>query len=214
MVSFMNASGDVRPPEKGLNKWRPVVGADFQFEIGTAGMQANAMHALHASHGIVVAAPDRDRAVRIAADGDFHGHERGGAMMLRPVEFNASGNPGPGEADQGRLNDVLAIEEVVAGALIQANMDAAADGRQDHETKEFVLDVYRVPDVRMRGSFDVIDDRQWINTTAAALVDALLEEKRIGVGSRRHVGEHGDRCVPGPHGPLLRVGRGRQFQFG
>jgi len=110
--------------------------------------------------------------------------------MLRPVEFNSAGNPRPGEANQGRLNHVLAIEEVVAGAPIDANMDAAADGRQDHETQKFVLDVYGVPEVGMRGSFDVIDDRQWIDPATAALVDAFLEEQRIGVWWRRHVGEH------------------------
>ena len=130
---LVNVGGHVSPPEEGLRLESSVIKADLELDIGLARMQADAMHALHAGHGIVVAAPDCDGTIWIALDGGFHRHESRGAMMLGPVELDASGNPRSGEADQSRFDDVLAIEKVVAVALVDTHMDAAADRRQDHQ---------------------------------------------------------------------------------
>ena len=66
----------------------------------------------------------------------------------------------------------------------------------------------------MRGSLNEINDGQRIHPAAAALVDAFLEEKGIGIGVCRRIGENGDRCAPGLDRPLFRCGSGRQFQSG
>src|SRR5260221_10591516 len=58
LIRFMHARGDVGPPEKRLHERRAVIGADFEFEKTFAGMQTDAMHALHAAHRIVITAPD------------------------------------------------------------------------------------------------------------------------------------------------------------
>ena len=59
LVGLMDARGDVGPPEKRLHPRGAVVGADFEFEIRLAWMQANTVHALHATQRIMVAAPNR-----------------------------------------------------------------------------------------------------------------------------------------------------------
>jgi len=39
-------------------------------------------------------------------------------MVLRPVELDAAGDPRPGEADEGRLDHGVAVEEIPAGGLV------------------------------------------------------------------------------------------------
>ena len=67
------------------------------------------------------------------------GMKRRGTMMLRPVEFDATGDPRPGQADQRGLDDVLPIEKIVTVGLVLTDMNAAADFRQDHDAEEFVF---------------------------------------------------------------------------
>ena len=95
-------------------------------------MQAHAMHAFHAQHRIVIAAPDGDGAVGISLNFRFDGHESSGPVMLRPIELDASGDPWPGKTNERRLDHVLPVEEVISVRLIESNMDAAADLGQHH----------------------------------------------------------------------------------
>jgi hypothetical protein len=77
-------------------------------------MQTDAVHAFHARHGIVIAAPDGLRAVGVFLDFKVHRQERCWPMMLRPVEFDAAGNPRPGKAHERGLYDRLMVDCVVA----------------------------------------------------------------------------------------------------
>src|SRR5580700_3610745 len=108
----MDAGGDVSPPKKGLSLLSAVVQPHFELEHGSAGAQADAVHSFHSRHGIVVAAPYGDGAVWVAFHGGFDRHEGCGTMVLRPVELDATGDPGASEPHEGGLNDVLTIEEV------------------------------------------------------------------------------------------------------
>lgn len=38
--------------------------------------------------------------------------------MLRPVEFHAAADPGAGKANEGGLDDALAVEKVIAVGLV------------------------------------------------------------------------------------------------
>jgi hypothetical protein len=58
LIRLMHARGDIRPPEKRLGERRAIVSAHFQFQRSAARMQANAVHAFHPAHRVVVAAPD------------------------------------------------------------------------------------------------------------------------------------------------------------
>src|SRR5258706_4232115 len=85
LIGFVNARGDVRPPEKCLHKGRAVVGAHLEFQIGTSRMQADPVHAFHARHWIMITAPDGLRAICVFFDFEIYRQERCGPMMLRPV---------------------------------------------------------------------------------------------------------------------------------
>ena len=73
-------------------------------------------------------------------DEDIGRHEGAGAVVLRPVELDAAGDPRPGEADERRLDHVLAVEEIVVVVrLVLADEDASADFRQHHQPDELVF---------------------------------------------------------------------------
>ena len=188
----MHARGHVGPPEKRLRERRAVVGADFQFQNGFARMQADAVHALHAAHRVVIAAPDGFRAVGVRFNFDIHRQKCGGAMMLRPVELDAAGNPRPGQADQRRLDDGLVINQIVAVGLVQDGVNAPADFRQDHHADEFVFDPDGLPFALDRFFGNAVGEGQRINRAAAALINALFQEHRILVRRRGEPGGKGD----------------------
>src|ERR1700734_774324 len=121
------------------------------------------MHTFHTGERIMVAAPYDDGAVFLALDGNFDREKRCGAVMLRPVEFDPARDPGAGKADQRRLDDILAVEEVVAVDLVLANMNAATDLGQDHEAQIFVFEVYGLPGVVAGLGRDAVDDGQRID---------------------------------------------------
>ncbi len=75
----------------------------------------------------------------------FYGHKRRWAMVLRPVEFDASRNPWPGQAYERRLNYILPIKEVVSSRLIVTNVNATANLRQNHQSQEVVFKMNRLP---------------------------------------------------------------------
>src|SRR3546814_10537416 len=68
------------------------------------------------------------------------GEERGGTVMLRPVELHPSRDPRPGQPHQRGLDDVVAVEEVVAGHLVIADVDADADLGQQHQAHVCILE--------------------------------------------------------------------------
>ncbi len=127
--------------------------------------------------------------------------------MVRNVPFDTAGDPGPDQSDQGGLDDVLAIEEVIAVGLVDGLEEPSADLRQDANLDIFVLEIDEL----------------------VALVDLLAGQrvvKRIGIdpslGALRLPPEEEHRAllrrtgqVGGDHGVLLvdldrgGLGRGR-----
>jgi len=192
----MDAHRSVGPPEEGLRVGSAIVEAHPQFHVGFAGMQTDAVHPLHARHGVVIGTPDGHAAVRCALDGTVNRHERGGAVMLRPVELDAAGDPRTGQADQRRLDDVLAIKEVVAVHEILTDMNAAAQFGQDHEADELILEMNGRPGAIDGRGFNAVNHGKRINAAAGALVDALFEEEGIPVRRGRHPGAHCDGLFP------------------
>src|ERR1700739_3527907 len=96
LISFVDARRHVRPPEKCLHVGGSIVEPHLYLKAGFARMQADPMHPFHPEHRIVITAPHDDRSVGTTLDVNFNRHEGGGTMMLRPVEFHSSGNPGAG----------------------------------------------------------------------------------------------------------------------
>ena len=216
----MHARCSIGPPEERLRKRRAVVQPHFQFEYSAPWVQADAVHPLHALHRIVIAAPDGDGAVLRSFNLRCNRHERRRSVVLRPVEFNAARDPRPCESYQRRLDDVLAIEEIVASGLVVADVNAPSDLRQDHEPQVFVFDMKGFPRPRRRLSCDAVDERERVHLAAAALVHAPFQEHRIPFRRARCIGEDLHILFPRFNRPELLLqerqattdsGRGIQF---
>jgi hypothetical protein len=162
----------------------------------------------------VVAEPDGNGAVGVALEGELDRHEGGGTVVLGPVELDAAGDPGAGKADESGLDDVLAVEEIVLAEFVEADMNTAADFREDHEAEELVFEVDGLPEVGNGVGSNAIDDREGIDAAAAALVDTVFEEERVGVWFRRQVGEDRDGLGPCLDGARLLLGWWREDEFG
>jgi hypothetical protein len=142
---LMHPRRHISPPQKSLRQCRAIVGAHLEFHVSLAGVQANAVHAFHPSHRIVIAAPDRYRSVSVAFDLMLHWEERCRPMMLRPVEFDAAGNPWTGETDERRFDDVLVAAQIITIRFVLNRMNASAQLWQHQHAKKVILDPHRLP---------------------------------------------------------------------
>src|SRR5215831_19729242 len=167
-------------------------------------MQAHAVHPLQAIHGIMITAPDGLRTVRMLFDLEIHRHEGCGAVVLRPIELDAPGNPWPCEADECGFDDILAVKEVVAVCFVQANMDAEADFRKHHDPNKFVLDVQGLPGVLAGFTRNSVCEGQRVNAPTAALIDPFLKEHWVLVRTEGKVGRDDDWLAPCFHRARLR----------
>ena len=111
-------------------------------------------------------------------------------MVLRPVELDAAANPRAGQSDKRRLDDILAVDEVVIVRLVTSHVDAAAELRQDHDSDELVLQMNGRPRVVVRNIGDAVIEGQRIHSAAGALINTLLDEHRIAIGLARRKGRN------------------------
>jgi hypothetical protein len=73
-----------------LDKRGSVVKLNFRFHECLAGIKADAHHALHAIHRLVLAQPHGAASIGVLLDKMIYGHEGRRPVMLRPVEFHAA----------------------------------------------------------------------------------------------------------------------------
>ena len=121
------------------------------------------------------------------------------AMMLRPVEFDAAGNPRPGKPDERRLDDALVVNQIVAVGFVLNRVDAPANFGQNHHAKEFVFEPDCFPLSVGFGFCNAVRERQGINLAAAALINPLLQKHRILVRRRRQISWDDQFLLPGGH---------------
>ena len=87
----------IRPPEEMLRHGGSVIQLAGDFQIRFIGKKRKTRHAFGAKHPLHFADPDRRAAVVVRFERKIDRLERAGAVMLRPVEFDAAGNPGAGQ---------------------------------------------------------------------------------------------------------------------
>ena len=134
-----------------------------------------------------------DHAAHIAG-GNIRREKGARPVVLRPVELDAAGDPRAGETDEGRLDNVLPVEEiVVAIGFVLADENAPADLRQEHEPHEFVLQADRLVFDRLRFVEDLVDERHRVDLAAGPLVDAFLEEHGVLLRGSHRIGRQRQR---------------------
>jgi hypothetical protein len=188
LVPLVRARSDVRPPEEGLRHIGAVREARLDLDERRVTPQPDPVGTAHPLHRVEVAVPDDDLLVARTLDVRLDRQERGGPVMLRPVELDATRHPWTREADEGRLDDVVAVEEVVVAGLVVADVDAPTQFGQQHEPDPAVLEVNRAPLAGRASRRDAVDERNRVDPAARALVHPAVEEERIPVGLSRFVG--------------------------
>ena len=180
-VPLVDRHGRVFPPEEGMPPRGPVIHLHPGVEARLARRQAHAHHALRPGQRLVLAHPHGHRAVRLLFHllfhGDVHGHEGAGPVVAGPVELAPAGDPAAQHADQGRLDDVLLVEKIIACALIQGGIDPAAE--LGHQLQAQVLVFQRDhPEGPLRAVLPVHphDHAAGVGIPAGALVHPVFRE--------------------------------------
>ena len=113
--------------------------------------------------------------------------------MLGPVEFNAAGNPRPGQADEGGLDHAVIIDEIILIGFVQCPLDPSAQFRQDHDIQVFVFQDYSLVLHVLRGFTDLFADGQRIYLAGGTLIRPLFDEKRVLFQIADSIGRNGYR---------------------
>ena len=196
LVVRAHGDGGVGPPQEGLRQGRGVVEHALNLEHGAPGAQREAGHALEVEHALALAHPDDGAAVGPALNGVVHGQERAGPVVLRPVELDAARYPRARQPDEGGLDDVVVVDEVALLQLVVGHLDAPAQLGEYHDLQVFVLEEHGAVRAVVALVLDLLDDGVGVDHAAAALVDALLEEHRVAVGTACAVGGEDDVLFP------------------
>ncbi len=128
---IVNMYGRVNPPQESLRRAGTVRQFDFDFQVGAFGVQGKAVGAPGVKHALDFRTPDSPAAVRILDDAPVQWIKGARAMVLRPVEFDTTRDPGTGQPHQGRLDDPVVIHKMIAIGLIEGHLHPAANFRQD-----------------------------------------------------------------------------------
>ena len=186
----------VGPPQERLRQARAVVELSLDFDVGAVGIDGEGHLALGAVHLIDLGELDRAAAVLILRDAPVGRRVGRRAVMLRPVELDAAGDPRADQAHQRRLDDLVVVDEVIAVGLVVGALDAAAQLGQHHHADVVVLQPHRGIGLIDLLVEDLVDDRQRIHLAAGALIDALFQEHGVFVRLADAVGGQRDPLHP------------------
>ena len=108
------------------------------------GAQGETCHTFLVEHALHFAHPHRDTAIGVLLDCGIYGHIGAGAVVLRPVELNASRNPGTCKTHKSGLDHVVVVDEVALLYLVVSHLHTAAKLGQNHHFDILVFDIYGI----------------------------------------------------------------------
>ena len=186
----------IRPPEKRLRKRRAVIELHVDFQVCPVGKQRHRRHSLGAEHVFDLADEDAAASVRVFPYFAVHRIERARPVMLRPIEFNPAGNPGPRKAHQRGFDHLIVVYEIVAVRFVVRALYAPAEFRQNHDEQVFIFEAERLIDNVARFVADRFDDGVRVDFSRAALIDAFFEENGVFIRRSCGVGRNRDFLLP------------------
>ena len=136
--------------------------------------KGEACHALLVEHAFHFAYPYRHASIGMLFYGGIYRHIGTGAVMLRPVKFDAAGDPRSCQAYQCRFDDVIVIDEVALFYFVISHLHTATQFGQDHDFDILVFNEYGIVclvRLLVRNGFN---DGIRINYTAATLIHTFL----------------------------------------
>ena len=175
----IDRNGRIRPPEEGLRLGGPVVKLALDLDVGLARIEGEARLPAGTVHLIGVGDPAGLRTIRVLDQHVVHRTEGRRTVMLRPVELDTAADPRSAEADEGRLDHMIVVDEIVVVRLIVGTLDPTAELRQDHHLQILILEPDRMIRLILLFIIYFFDRRVRIDASGASLVDTLLQEHRI-----------------------------------
>ena len=169
----------IRPPQEGLRHAGTVVELADNLYVRLSGIQADFRDSLGTVHLIHIMKQHGYAAVLILQGHIIHRKEGGRPVVLRPVELNASGNPGSGQSHQRRLDHMVIINKIIIVRLVIGPLDPAAQFRQHHHLQVLIFQ----PDRRVLlvGLLftDFLHRGIGIHLSAASLIHTLVQKNGI-----------------------------------
>ena len=179
---FVHGHGGIGPPQEGLHLAGAVEQLVFDFQIRLAGAQGEAAHALGAEHLLDFPHKDGAAAVRVFRKLPGHGVKGTGAVVLGPVELDAPGNPRPGQAHHGGLDDMVVVDKIIAVGLVQGALHPPAQLRQHHHIQVLVFQAQGGVGFHDFFIADGVGDGMGIHLAAGALVHPAIQKHGVAVG--------------------------------
>ena len=139
LVGVVHLDGGVSPPQERLGQRCAVAHASLNLQVGAAGPQREARHALLVEHPFHLVHPDGDRAVLVLHDVAVDGQIGRRTVVLRPVELDAATDPRARQSHQRGLDNVVIIDEVALLDLIVGHLYAATQLGHHHHLQVLVL---------------------------------------------------------------------------
>ena len=139
LVVVVDGYCGVGPPQECLWQRSGIVEHAFDFEVGFAGTQGEAGHPFLVEHALALVDPHGDAAVGELLYGAVDGHEGRRTVVLGPVEFYAARYPRPGKPYEGRLDDMVVVDEVAIAQFVVGHLHAPAQLRKYHYFDVLVL---------------------------------------------------------------------------
>ncbi len=186
----------VGPPEEGLWERRAVVELSADLKIGPVRIHRKRRDLLRPVHPIHVIHKHRFATVAVVAQRIVNRRERRRAVVLRPVELNAAGDPGTAQADKCWLDDLIVVHKVIVVGLVIRALDASAQLRENHHPDVLIFKVHCLPDMIRLFPADLLRGRIGINLPGAALIDPLFEKHRVFVRFSDLIGRDDDLFLP------------------
>ena len=179
LVMFVDRHRRIRPPKECLRQGSRIINLALYLQHGTSRTQGKARHPLLVEHPFPLAHPDHHTAVGAFLDRIVHREEGAGAVMLRPVELDAAGDPGACQADQSRFDHMVVVDEMAFLDLIVCHLHTSAQFRQDHHLYIFILQIDCVIRLVFAGIFNLFNHGIRIYHPAASLVNTFFQEHRV-----------------------------------
>ena len=117
--------GRVSPPKESLGKACAIVEISCDGYVRLTWIEGDCSDDLGAVHLVDIMALDSLAAIGEVDKTVIDWTESSGAMVLRPVKFDASRDPRSRKADQCRLYDIVSVDEIVPVGLILGILDSA-----------------------------------------------------------------------------------------
>ena len=141
LVVVVNLYGWVGPPQECLWQRGAVAQTALYLKIRTTRAQRESRHSLLVEHTLHLVYPHRNGAVGILLNLCVDGHIGAGAVVLWPVELDATTNPRTSKTYKGGLYHMVVIYKVALLYLIVCHLHTPTQFGQNHHLDIFVLDI-------------------------------------------------------------------------